>query len=127
MTDFPLADTERFLVDRLESFGFAVEDRPETGVIAASIENGAPPEWAFCDRIQVTDNQDGSRSHWAEPETLRARVNVRLTELGGGTNVTVSPRFTGIYRNRFDNLTFERLCASAGVLEPMILEKGENS
>jgi len=127
MTDYPLADTERFLVARLQDLGFDVEDRPETGVIAASIERDAPPEWAFCDRIQVTDNQDGTRSHWAEPETLRVRVNVRLSELGGATSVTVSPRFSGIYRNRFDNLTFERLCASAGVLEPLILAKADDS
>ena len=60
MTDYPLADTERFLVARLQDLGFDVEDRPETGVIAAVIERDAPPEWAFCDRIQVTDNQDGT-------------------------------------------------------------------
>jgi len=127
MTDLPLAQAERGLAARLQNLGFTVEDRPETGLIAAVIERDAPPEWAVCDRIRVTDNQDGNRAHWADPETLRVRVNVRLSELGGGTNVAVSPRFSGIYRNRFDNLTFERLCASAGVLEPLILAPAEDS
>ncbi len=121
MTDRPLAEAENAVVARLRELGFTVDDRPENDVIAASIDRGAPPEWAFCDRIQVTDRQDGNRTHWAEAETLGVQVNVRLSELGGATSVTVRPRFNGIYRNRFDNLPFERLCASAGVLEPMVL------
>ncbi len=125
MTGYPLAETESFLVTRLQNLGFAVEDRPETAVIAATIERGAPAEWAFCDRIQVSDRDDGNRTHWAQPETLRVQVNVRLSELGGGTSVTLSPRFTGVYRNRFDNLPFDRLCASAGVLEPQILAQAQ--
>jgi hypothetical protein len=125
MTSYPLAETEAFLVTRLQNLGFVVEDRPETGVIAATIERGAPAEWAFCDRIEVRDAQDGNRTHWADAETLRVRVNLRLSELGGGTSVTVSPRFTGVYRNRFDNLPFDRLCASAGVLEPQILAQAQ--
>jgi hypothetical protein len=121
MTDLPLAEAERIMVDRLQGLGFSVEDRPETGVVAATIDSGAPAEWAFCDRIQVRDSQDGNRTQWTDVETLRVQINVRLTELGGGTSVTLSPRYTGTYLNRFDNLPFDRLCASAGVLEPMLL------
>lgn len=127
MTDRPLAEAESFLVTRLQKLGFTVEDRPETGVVAATIERGAPAEWAFCDRIQVSERDDRNRTHWADAETLKVQVNLRLSELGGGTSVTVSARYSGIYLDRFDNLPFERLCASAGVLEPLILAKAEDS
>lgn len=121
MTDRSIAEAEAAVVARLQELGFTVEDRPETGVVAASIERGAPAAWAFCDRIQVRSREDHSRTHWAEAEALRVGVNVRLSALAGRTSVTVSPRYHGIYTDRFDNLPFERLCASAGVLEPMIL------
>jgi len=121
MTDRPLAEAEAAVAARLQELGFTVEDRPDTAVVAASIERGAPAGWAFCDRVQVREREDRNRTHWAEAEALGVKVNVRLSELAGRTSVTVSPRFSGIYLDRFDNLPFERLCASAGVLEPMIL------
>ena len=121
MTDRPVAEAEAAIVARLQELGFAVEDRPETGVVSAVIERGAPTGWAFCDRVQVHERDDRSRVQWADANGLAVAVNVRLSELGGGTSVTVSPRFNGLYVNRFDNLPFERACASAGVLEPIIL------
>ena len=127
MTDRSIAEAEAAVAARLLELGFAVEDRPETGVVAGSIERGAPAGWAFCDRVQVREREDRNRTHWAEAEALGVRVDVRLSELGGGTSVTVDPRFSGIYTDRFDNLPFERLCASAGVLEPMILASATGS
>ena len=121
MTDRPLAEAESSIIARLQSLGFTVEDRPDTGVVAGSIARGAPAGWALCDRVLVRERSDRNRNHWAEVESLRVQVNVRLSELAGRTSVTLSPRFNGIYTDRFDNLPFERLCASAGVLEPMLL------
>lgn len=121
MTERPIAEAEAAIVARLHELGFTVENRPDTGVVSAVIERGAPIGWAFCDRVQVHERDDRSRVQWADPNGLAVQVNVRLSELGGRTSVTVGPRFNGLYLDRFDNLPFERACASAGVLEPMIL------
>ncbi len=121
LTDRSIDEAEDAVVARLEALGFTVEDRREAGLVMATIERGAPTGWAVCDQVLVRERDDRNRTHWAEAETLRARITVRFSDLAGRTSVTVSPRFDGLYLDRFDNLEFDRACASQGVLEPMIL------
>lgn len=120
-TSQSLEAAETAVAARLVELGFVVQESRETAVLDGRIAAGAPPAWAVCDRVLVTERDDRNRTHWAEAETLRVRVTVRFSELGGQTSVTLTPRFDGRYLDRFDNLPFERACGSTGVLEGQIL------
>jgi hypothetical protein len=122
VTTLSVDAAENAVAGRLQELGFTIAESRETGVIQGAIDSGAPAAWASCDRVLVTDRDDGNRTHWAEAENRRARVTVRFTELGGQTSVALTPRFEGVYLNRFDNLPFDRLCGSMGVVERQILE-----
>jgi hypothetical protein len=121
LTDRSIDEAEDAVVAQLEALGFTVEDRREAGLVMGRIERGAPSGWALCDRVLVHERDDRNRTAWAEADDLGARVTVRFSDLAGRTSVTVAPRFDGLYLDRFDNLPFDRACASQGVLEPMIL------
>lgn len=121
LTDRSIDEAEDAVVARLEALGFTVEDRRDAGLVMGRIERGAPSGWALCDRVLVHERDNRNRTQWAEADDLGARVTVRFSELAGRTSVTVAPRFDGLYLDRFDNLPFDRGCASQGVLEPMLL------
>ncbi len=106
---------------RLVSLGFLVAVDPG-GIVRAEIPEGAPPEWLACERVLV-ENHDGivRRDHWADPETRRIWLQVRIAEVDGRTTVTLSPHYEGVYLDRFNFLDFREPCASTGVLEPMLL------
>lgn len=121
LTPQPVAAAQAAVAARLAELGFAVTESPETGIIMAEISNGAPVAWADCDRMQVTEQFDRNRVQWADAEDRRARVTVRFSELAGQTSVSLAPRLDGLYVDRFNNLPFDRPCASTGVLETQIL------
>ena len=121
LTDLSIDEAEDAVVAQLEALGFTVEDRRAAGLVMGRIERGAPSGWAECDRVLVHERDDRNRTQWAEAEDLGARVTVRFSELAGRTSVTVAPRFAGHYLDRFDNLPFDRACASQGMLEPLLL------
>lgn len=121
ITPQPIADAETAVATRLRELGFNVIESRETGVLQAEIRNGAPAAWAACDRVLVTERDDRNRTHWADADDRRTTVTVRFSELAGQTSVTLTPRFTGVYLDRFDNLPFDRPCSSTGALEPQIL------
>jgi hypothetical protein len=121
VTTMAVDAAEDAVVARLQALGFTVVESRESGVIQGEIRSGAPTNWAACDRVEVTELGDRTRSQWAEAEDLRARVTVRFTELAGQTSVALTPRFDGVYLNRLDNLPFDRACSSMGVLERDIL------
>jgi hypothetical protein len=118
----PIGVAEAAVAARLGELGFSVDESLETGVITAEMANGAPAAWAECDRIQVTEQFDRNRVLWADAEDRRARVTVRFSELGGQTSVSLTPRLDGVYVDRFNNLPFDRPCASTGVMETQILD-----
>jgi hypothetical protein len=129
VTDTPLGTmtmqsidaAEDAVVARLRDLGFVITESRENGLVTGEIANGAPAAWSFCDRVLVRERDDGTRTDWAEADDRRTRVAVRFSELGGQTSVSLTPRFTGLYLDRFDNLPFDRACSSTGQLEPQIL------
>lgn len=122
LTDRSIEEAEAAIALRLEALGFALQPDRQAGSIWGEIESGAPAEWFICDRIIVLDRtSDHNQRQWADPEDLKARVGVTVSRLGTRTSVSIAPRFTGIYRDRFVNQTFERACATAGILEPAVL------
>jgi hypothetical protein len=112
---------EAAMQQQLAALGFGVAVDPG-GIIRAEIPEGAPPEWFACERLLV-ENHDGivPRSHWADPQTRRVWLQVRIADVADGTSVTLSPYYEGIYLDRFNFLEFREECASTGVLEPMLL------
>lgn len=112
---------EAAMQERLVALGFAVAVDPG-GIVRAEIAEGAPPEWLACARALV-ENTDGivPRSHWADPETRRVWLEVRIAAADGRTSVTLSPYYEGIYLDRFNYLDFREECASTGQLEPLLL------
>ncbi len=121
MTAQSVGAAETAVVANLKEMGFSVDESLETGIVMGEIKNGAPAAWSSCDRIQVTEQFDRNRVLWADAEDRRARVTVRFSELGGQTSVSLTPRLDGIYVDRFNNLPFDRPCASTGVMETQIL------
>jgi hypothetical protein len=121
MTRLSVDDAESAVAARLQALGFTVEDLRQNGVIQGQMTTGAPASWAACDRVVVTERDDRSRTHWADADTRRATVTARFSELGGQTSVVLTPRFAGVYLDRFDNLPFDRACASTGELERQLL------
>jgi hypothetical protein len=121
VTPQPVDAAETAIAARLQELGFDLVESRETGVIQAQMQNGAPAAWSVCDRVLVTERDDRNRSHWADANDRRTTVTVRFSQLAGQTSVTLTPRFTGVYLDRFDNLPFDRACASTGALEPQIL------
>lgn len=112
---------EAAMQQHLVALGFAVAVDPG-GIVRAEIAEGAPPEWFACERVLV-ENTDGivPRSHWADPETRRIWLQVRIAAADGRTSVTLSPYYEGTYLDRFNFLEFREECASSGQLEPMLL------
>lgn len=121
MSTLSVDDAETAMAERLQSLGFTVQERRDTGVIQGELTTGAPTSWASCDRVVVTERDDRNRTHWADADTRRASVTARFSELGGQTSVTLTPRFAGVYLDRFDNLPFDRPCSSTGELERQLL------
>lgn len=107
---------------RLTELGFSLEADSTPGLIRASLDRGADPAWFICDRITIEDRQsEPNRFHWADPSDLSVIVSARVTELGGQTNVDLSTHYTGLYLDRFNNLTFGRACGATGELERAVL------
>jgi hypothetical protein len=121
MTTLSVEAAEDAVVARLRDLGFVITESRANALITGEIANGAPAAWSECDRVLVRERGDGNRTDWAEADDRRTRVAVRFSELGGRTSVSLTPRFTGIYLDRFDNLPFDRACSSTGQLEPQIL------
>ena len=121
MTTLSVEAAEDAVVARLRDLGFVITESRENALVTGEIANGAPAAWSECDRVLVRERGDGNRTDWAEADDRRTRVTVRFSELGGRTSVSLTPRFTGVYLDRFDNLPFDRTCASTGTLEPQIL------
>jgi hypothetical protein len=121
MTTLSVDAAEDAVVARLRELGFVITESRANALVTGEIANGAPAAWSECDRVLVRERGDGNRTDWAEADDRRARVAVRFSELGGRTSVSLTPRFTGIYLDRFDNLPFDRACSSTGQLEPQIL------
>jgi hypothetical protein len=112
---------ETAMQQQLAALGFGVAVDPG-GIIRAEIAEGAPAEWLSCERVLV-ENFDGivRRSHWADPETRRIWLQVRIAAADGRTSVTLSPYYEGIYLDRFNFAEFREECGSTGQLEPMLL------
>lgn len=121
MTALSVDAAETAVATRLQELGFTVQESRETSVLQGEIVSGAASTWAACDRVLVTERDDRSRTHWADADDLRARITVRFSELGGQTSVAMTPRFDGIYLDRFDNLPFQRSCSPTGELERQVL------
>jgi hypothetical protein len=64
---------------------------------------------------------EGSRNVFTPVDERRATADVRLASVGGQTQATWQTSFTGRYRNRVNNTTFERACESTGALEALFV------
>jgi hypothetical protein len=83
----------------------------------------APAAWADCPTQLVRSYDDVAvRADFAAPQSRAAAVLVGLVATGGGTSVSVTPRFTATYRNVYRNLPFEGPCSSTGALERALLD-----
>lgn len=119
LTALDPASAQAAMAERLRSLGFLVATEP--GLVRGEIPQGAPAEWVSCERVTVEDEQGiVKRYRWADPESRRIWLEARISPAEGGTSVTFSPYFEGIYRNTFTNLTFREPCASSGQLEPLL-------
>jgi len=120
LTALDVASAQAAMAEQLRSLGFLVATEP--GLVRAEIPAGAPVEWVTCDRVSVEDEQSIiKRYRWADPETRRIWLEAQFSRVEGGTSVTLSPYYEGVYRDSFTNRTFRERCASSGRLEPLLL------
>lgn len=119
LTALDPASAQAALAQQLTALGFLVATEPN--LVRAEIPTGAPAEWLICERVTVEDTDSiVRRVRWASPETHRVWLEARISRAQGGSTVTLSPYFEGLYRNTFNNLMFREECASAGRLEPLL-------
>jgi hypothetical protein len=103
--------------------GLGLATQPGADTELRLVRAGAPAEWADCatQLVRHQDDDRGARVDFAAPLARSASVAIGLAGTAGGTTVSIAPQFTASYRNIYNNLAFERSCASTGYLERSLL------
>ena len=108
------------LVQALTAQGFRVSRDPSGSLIRGE-RAMAEADWFTCPSVVVNDpDPRRNRRAFVQPDGARAVVVAQVGPLGARGRIDLDVTMTGLYRNHFDRVPFQRPCSSTGVIEAQL-------